>query len=140
MPPFVMVVNDTPEILTLYEALLTPGGYVVTLHTFGPQDLDEVKRVMPDLLILDFAIGQEGPGWQLLQKLKMDRATARILIVICSGAVRLVRELAGWLGEKGISVLLKPFDIDDLLTTTRKRVNARTKAQAADQASPPTGA
>jgi CheY-like chemotaxis protein len=82
----------------------------------------EIKRVMPDLLILDFAIGQEAPGWQLLQKLKMDRATARIPIVICSGAVRQLRELDGWLGEKGITTVLKPFDIDDLLIAVRKRL------------------
>jgi DNA-binding response OmpR family regulator len=138
--PHVLVVNETPEILTLFETLLTEEGYAVTLDTFGPQDLAEVKRVMPDLLILDFPVGQEGPGWQLLQKLKMERATAHLPIVICSGAVRQVRELDGWLGEKGISVLLKPFDIDDLLTTTRKMLRANAKAQAADRATPPTGA
>jgi DNA-binding response OmpR family regulator len=138
--PHVLVVNETPEILTLFETLLTEEGYAVTLDTFGPQDLAEVKRVMPDLLILDFPVGQEGPGWQLLQKLKMERATAHLPIVICSRAVRQVRELDGWLGEKGISVLLKPFDIDDLLTTTRKMLRANAKAQAADRATPPAGA
>jgi DNA-binding response OmpR family regulator len=132
-----MVVDDTPEILSLFEALLTAEGYRVTLHTFGPQDFSEVQRVQPDLLILDFVIGEERPGWQLLQMLKMDRATAHIPIVICSGAVRQVRELDGWLGEKGISVLLKPFDIDDLLTTTRKLLRPSAKAQAADRATPP---
>ena len=137
MPPHIMVVNDAPAILTLFEALLTADGYTVTLHTYGPHDLAEVARIKPDLLILDFPIAQEGLGWQLLQMLKMDRATARIPIVICSGAMRQVRELDGWLGEKGISVLLKPFDIDDLLTTTRKLLRTGAKDQAADHAPPP---
>jgi DNA-binding response OmpR family regulator len=137
MPHHVMVVNDTPEILSLFEALLTAEGYAVTLHAFGGQDPAEVRRRQPDLLLLDFVIGEERPGWQLLQMLKMDRATAHIPIVICSGAVRQVRELDGWLGEKGISVLLKPFDIDDLLTTTRKLLRPSAKAQATGRATPP---
>jgi DNA-binding response OmpR family regulator len=130
MPIRVMVVNDTQEILELFRSILTAEGYEVTLHAFSTNEMVEIKQCMPDLLILDFVIGQEGPGWQLLQKLKMSRDTAQIPVVICSGAVRQLRELDGWLGEKGVGIVLKPFDIDDLLVTVRKMLNSTSSSRA----------
>ena len=123
MPIRLMVINDTQEILDLFQAILIEEGYDVTIAAFGVNEMADIKQVMPDLLILDFVIGQETPGWQLLQKLKMDRATAHVPIVVCSGAVRQLRELEGWLGAKGVSTVLKPFDIEDLLITVRKRLS-----------------
>jgi DNA-binding response OmpR family regulator len=120
MPARIMVINDTKEILELFEELLTEEGYDVTCYSYGMHDLVEIKRVMPDLIILDYLIGDEKAGWQLLQKLKMDRTTARIPIIVCSGAVKQLRELEGWLSEKGIGTVLKPFEIDDLLTEVRR--------------------
>jgi CheY-like chemotaxis protein len=111
----VLVVNDTVEILDLFRELLEEEGYRVSLYSFAFRDLAEIKADRPDLIILDFIIGGEDHGWQLLQKLKMDRETATIPVIVCTAAVRLVRDLEGHLKEKGVSVVLKPFDIDDLL-------------------------
>lgn len=130
MPIRLMVINDSQEILEMSRAILTEEGYEVTLHAFGVNELAAIKQGRPDLLILDFVVGQEGQGWQLLQKLRMDRATAQLPVVICSGAVRQLRELDGWLGAKGVGVVLKPFDIDDLLRTVRKMLDSRSSRQA----------
>ncbi len=111
----ILVVNDTVEILGLFREILEEEGYRVSLYSFAFRDLDEIKENRPDLIILDFIIGGEDHGWQLLQKLKMDRETATIPIIVCTAAVRLVRDLEGHLKEKGVGVVLKPFDIDDLL-------------------------
>ncbi len=120
----VMVINDSQEILDLFQSILAAEGYEIRLVSFGDTDMDEIKQALPDLLILDFLIGDERHGWQLVQKLKMHRETATIPIIICSGSVRLLRELEGWLGEKGIGTVLKPFDIDDLLLAVRKMLES----------------
>jgi DNA-binding response OmpR family regulator len=111
----ILVVNDTPEILELLRDILEDEGFEVVLYSYASRDLADVKRVRPDLIVLDFIIGGEDYGWQLLQKLKLDRETVRIPIVVCTAAVNLVRELEGHLRAKGVSVVLKPFDIDDLV-------------------------
>jgi CheY-like chemotaxis protein len=111
----ILVVNDTPEILDLLRAILEDEGYEVVAYSYAFDDLVEVKRIAPDLIVLDFIIGDENYGWQLLQKLKLDRATATIPVVVCSAALHLLRELAGHLQEKGVAIVPKPFDIDDLL-------------------------
>jgi CheY-like chemotaxis protein len=114
----VLVVNDTPEILDLFQILLSEEGYKVTLDRFTvemAEMLSKVKTTKPDLIVLDYLIGREESGWQFLQILKMDRATRDIPIVICTAAVQQVQQIHAHLDEMGIEVLLKPFDIDHLL-------------------------
>ena len=72
------------------------------------------------MIILDYLIGDEAYGWQLLQKLKMDRDTEHIPVIVCSAAVKQLRELEGWLTEKGVGVVFKPFNIDDLVFAVHK--------------------
>jgi CheY-like chemotaxis protein len=109
------VINDTQEILDLFRDILEEEGYRVTLSSFTFQDVREVEQLAPDLIVLDFLIGGEALGWQMLQKLKMYRPTAGIPIVVCTAAVQLMRELEGHLRAKDIFVVLKPFDIDDMV-------------------------
>lgn len=113
--PLVMVVNDTQEILALFRDILTEEGYEVVLSSYAPQEMHEILAANPDLLILDLMIGGEAQGWQLLQKLRMTRETQKIPVVVCTAAVQLAKELEGHLTKKNVGLVLKPFDIDDLL-------------------------
>ena len=111
----VLVVNDTQEILDLFREILEDEGYRVSLYSYAIRDLSEIEARDPDLIILDFMIGGEDYGWQLLQKMKMNRATASIPVIVCTAAITLARQLEGHLKEKRVGVVIKPFDIDDLL-------------------------
>lgn len=121
--PLALVVNDTQEILDLFRDILEEEEFDVILTTFAPRDLDELVAVDPDIVILDFMIGNESVGWQLLQKMKMHQATQGIPVVVCTGAVQLARELEGQLTSKTVGVVLKPFDIDDLLRMLRSTID-----------------
>jgi CheY-like chemotaxis protein len=119
----ILVVNDDPAILSLFQELLEEEGYTVTLDKFGRQtgELLEAIRVMkPDLVIMDFIIGHEDSGWQLLQAAKMDRETRDIPVIVCTGAVRQVTDLSQHLDAMQVHVVLKPFDIDHLLEVIAK--------------------
>jgi CheY-like chemotaxis protein len=114
----IFVINDTVAILDLFRELLEEEGYRVTTDGFSVELLEMLGRVKadrPDLLVLDFIIQDEGRGWQFLQLLKMDRATADIPVIVCTAAVKLVEELQRHLDTMGVSVVLKPFDIEHLL-------------------------
>jgi DNA-binding response OmpR family regulator len=115
-----MVINDTQEILELFRDLLTQEGYEVSLYSYGIHDMAEVERVAPDLIIIDYLIVDERTGWQMLQKLKMTRATLAIPVIVCTAALNQVKEIEGWLTQKRITVVLKPFDVDDLLAAVRR--------------------
>lgn len=120
MPARIMVVNDTQEILDLFRDLLEQEGYQVILYSYAIQDMDEILRHKPDLIILDYIFGAERTGWQLLQKLKMRRDTAAIPVVICTAAKRQVEEIEGHLVAMGVGIVLKPFNVDDLLHTVQQ--------------------
>ena len=110
----VLVVNDTEEIVELFREIIEGMGHRVTATSYAPDDLVEIRKVEPDLVILDLIIGGEKLGWQLAQKMRMSRDTEAIPIVICTAATEDVREQEGWLTANGIKVVLKPFSVDDL--------------------------
>jgi CheY-like chemotaxis protein len=138
MPTRIMVVNDTQEILQLFREILSDEGYEPVLYSYAIQDLEEIERARPDLIILDYMFDEEQIGWQLLQKLKMYRPTASIPVIVCTAAVQKVREMEGYLQSKGIGLVLKPFDIDDLLRAVEQalRMRENTTAFVADMPSP----
>jgi CheY-like chemotaxis protein len=77
----------------------------------------------------------QGTGWMFLQLVRLDPEPARIPLVLCTAAVRTVNdpEMAEQLDRQGIRVVLKPFTIDDLLTTlTEVRTAQALINQAAD--------
>jgi CheY-like chemotaxis protein len=119
-PKRVLVVNDTEEIIELFRDIIAGMGHEPVAITYAPEDLNEVKKAEPDLAILDLMMGEEGRGWQLVQKMRMSPDTAKIPIIVCSAAVDHVREQEGWLASQGIKVVLKPFELDDLELAVNK--------------------
>jgi CheY-like chemotaxis protein len=114
----ILVINDTVAILELFISLLEEEGYRVTTDGFSVEMgemLGRVKADMPDLIVLDFVILDEGKGWQFLQLLKMDRETREIPVIVCTAAAKLVEDLQVHLDDLAVAVILKPFNIDDLL-------------------------
>jgi CheY-like chemotaxis protein len=110
----VLVVNDTEEIIELFRDIVEGLGLRISATTFAPEDLAAVKKIGPDLVIMDLLIGGETVGWQLLQKMKMSRETDAIPVIVCTAALDSVREQEGWLTSKGVKIVLKPFNVDDI--------------------------
>jgi len=120
----ILVVNDTQEILELFRMLLEEEGYEVILSGFPIQQISDVERINPDLIILDFVFGDQKIGWQMLQMLKMQRSTALIPVIVCTAALDMVREQEGYLVSQGVHVVFKPFDIDHLISSVKQLLEA----------------
>lgn len=117
----VLVVNDTQEILELFRMILEGEmGYEVILAGFPIQDINEVERIKPDLIILDLVFEDEKTGIQMLQMLKMKHSTATIPVIICTAAINSVREQEGYLVSQGVHVVYKPFDVEHLITHVKQ--------------------
>ena len=117
--PHILIINDTQEILDLMQELLEDEGYRVTT-SLALLDVDKVKALAPDLIIQDLLFeGTQELGWKFLTLVRLDPELARIPLVLCTAAVRTVNdpEMAAQLDRQGIRVVLKPFTIEDLLTT-----------------------
>ena len=121
-PPHVVVINDEQDMLLLFRELLEEDGYRVSTLTYPTANLSDLLVLAPDLVILDMVFGGEDRGWQYLQRLRMTRSTATLPIIVCTAAVRLVRDAHDALTRMGIGVVLKPFDIDPFLAEVRRRL------------------
>lgn len=111
----VLIANDTQEILELFKDILEEMGFETVLISFAPREMDQVRQAKPDIIILDLIFGgRELAGWQLLQKIRMDRDLERIPVILCSAAVRDVSEQQGYLTEQGVLIVLKPFTVSQL--------------------------
>lgn len=117
--PLILAFNDSAEVLSLFEDLLSPEGYQVSVAALAGRELATVVEAAPDLIILDYMWSSDDSGWSFLQMLKMDPRTKDIPIVLCTGAVRQVRDLEARLKEMGVRVVLKPFDIDELVAVVK---------------------
>ena len=116
----ILVVNDTQEILELFRMLLEEEGYEVVLAGFPIQQVGDIEKIKPDLIILDLVFGDQKSGWQMLQMLRMQRSTASTPVIICTAALDLVREQEGYLVSQDVHVVFKPFDIDHLITNVKQ--------------------
>ncbi|MGD0883932.1 MAG: response regulator [Thermodesulfovibrionales bacterium] len=108
--PLILVVEDdapSAELLTLH---LTQAGYKVA-HAFDGEDAIEKANILrPFAILLDIMLPKKD-GWEVLQALKGDEATARIPVLIHSIIDN--KDLAFALGAT--DYLLKPLDKDALL-------------------------
>jgi CheY-like chemotaxis protein len=112
----ILAINNDQAVLALFRDLLEDEGYRVTTQTYVDRDLAGIKAQRPDLIVLDYMWATEDASWSLLQMLRMDPGTAGIPIVLCTAAVREVEALQGHLENMGVRVVLKPFNIDQLVT------------------------
>ncbi len=120
MAHHILVMNDNQEILDAFQMILEDEGYQVTLASYIINDMQEILRIHPDLIILDFMFEGKDTGWQMLQLLKLHEPTSDIPIIICTAAQREVRDIESFLQAKGIAVVYKPFDINELLEAVQR--------------------
>jgi len=120
----ILAINNDPAVLALFRDLLEEAGYQVSIQTYVDRDLTQIKALKPDLIVLDYMWANEDASWSLLQMLRMDPATEIIPIVLCTGAVHEVKALEEHLITIGVTVVLKPFNIDQLVDAIRERLGA----------------
>ena len=131
----VLIANDTQEILELFKDILEGMGFETVLVSFAPRELDQVREAKPDIIILDLIFGgRELAGWQLLQKIRMDRELERVPVILCSAAVRDISEQQGYLTEQGVLIVLKPFTVSQLEEALLRAIE-----MADEKAAPPIG-
>ena len=116
MKSHILIIDDDQSILEMMRLVLEEeGNYRVTTAESTFEEVADIERLQPDLILLDFLLQGRNTGWNFLQKLKLHRPTKDIPIVLCTAALADVKEQEPILIQKGIPILYKPFDVDELL-------------------------
>ncbi len=113
-PPHVLVMNDTQEIIDLLRELLEEEGYRVSTSLYV-LDLDKIKTLAPDVIVLDVMFEGHDNGWKFLTLSRLDPEVCVIPLLLCTAAVQTVKPMEEHLASVGVGVVLKPFDLNHLL-------------------------
>lgn len=133
----VLVVDDSPETLSLLTDALDRSGAMVLVATSGPQALALVERITPDIVLMD-AVMPAMDGFEACRRLKGNNALSHVPVIFMTGLTETEHIVQG-LAAGGVDYVTKPIVIDELLARIRVHLaNART-AQSARVALDATG-
>jgi PleD family two-component response regulator len=76
----VVIVNGSPEMLEMLEAVLDAGRYDVVFVESSEHAYSQIKRVQPNLVVLCVRI-DDADGFQVLSMLKLDAETRSIPVL-----------------------------------------------------------
>jgi signal transduction histidine kinase/CheY-like chemotaxis protein len=114
-PPLVLAVDDNPDVIVLLKDALKESPYRVV----GVQDptrvMELVQQMRPSAITLDVLMDDTN-GWQILDQLKRNPATASIPVVMLT----VISEPSTGYVLGADDYLVKPFKKETLLTTLQK--------------------
>jgi two-component system response regulator VicR len=136
MAKHILVVNDTQDVLDAIQMVLEDAGYRVTARTEPTTSAADIEAINPDLLMIDMLFAGKNIGWELIQAIRLHEATAHLPVIVCTAARHEVTESESVLLGKGITVVYKPFDIDDLVAAVEQALSAPANTPVADHHNP----
>ncbi len=117
----VMVVDDEASLLELVKAVLGQEGFKVIAVTNGPECLEKLKEVKPDLILMDMMMPGMS-GREVTEKIRANPKTSSIKIAFLTVA-RFSDVGKKKLEEMNIvDYITKPFDNEDLVRRVKKLV------------------
>lgn len=114
-PAHIWVVEDDDALRLLLSDVLVEEGYQVSCFDCPRSALASTEAGVPNLLLLDLIFGARPMGLDAFEAIARDSALAHVPILLCTGAVARVRTLTDDQLARVASVVLKPFDLYDLL-------------------------
>ena len=112
-----LVVEDEADVVEMIRYNLAKEDYDVRLAANGTDALRQVREAKPDVILLDIMVPQLN-GWEICRRLKQDRETAAIPVIMVSGRVEEGDKVLGF--EMGADdYVTKPFSPRELLARVR---------------------
>lgn len=123
-PDIVLVVDDSPDALSLINDTLETAGIDVLVALEGKQALSIAKKMKPDMILLD-AIMPNMDGFEACRQLKADPELCRIPVIFMTGLTETDDIIRG-LEVGGVDYLTKPMNPNELLARMKVHLsNAR---------------
>jgi diguanylate cyclase (GGDEF)-like protein len=116
--PNILVVDDSPDKLSLLEAALCLAGYRVTTATDGDEALAAIESYQPDLVITDVMMPRMN-GYELAQRIRANPLTKFIPVIMQTAASRSAEDSRRASEAGALGYITDPTDLDLLLARTR---------------------
>ncbi|MEO6005176.1 MAG: response regulator [Opitutus sp.] len=118
--PTILVVDDQPINVQLLKRKLEREGIEVAAAYNGAEALDLVKKVKPDLILLDVMM-PDMDGIEVCQRLQADEATRSIPIIFVTARTSKEGKIEG-LGVGAVDYITKPIDLDETLARVQTQL------------------
>lgn len=112
MPAPLLLIEDTPSLQMVYEAILQKAGYQVALAGTAAEGLSQFEAVHPSVILLDLML-PDRDGLDLMKDLLAGNPASRVIVITANGSInRAVEAMRGGAFE----FLVKPFDEGRLIS------------------------
>ena len=114
----ILAVDDERHIARLVQINLQKEGYEVITASNGREALEKLAADKPDLVVMDVMM-PELDGFEALQHMKADSATADIPVIMLTAKAQDADVFQGW--QSGADLYLtKPFNPSELITFVKR--------------------
>ncbi len=111
----IMVIDDSPTVRKLISGKLEKSGHTVVVASDGPEALEKIVEVVPDLVLLDIMMPQMD-GYQVCKLIRSNEPTKDIPVIMISGKDGFFDKVRGRMaGTTGF--ISKPFGPETLMKT-----------------------
>jgi DNA-binding NarL/FixJ family response regulator len=128
----VLVVDDSPEMLSMLVTTLEEAGMTVLVATAAAQALRSVEKMTPDVILMD-ALMPEMDGFEATRLLRENIATAHIPIIFMTGLSETEHIVRGF-EVGGTDYVTKPIVPDVLVARIRAHLANAKRASSARHA------
>jgi signal transduction histidine kinase len=110
----ILVVDDDPVIIRLYEIILNKAGFTLLIARSGEEMLNLLKAQKPDVILLDVILPDQ-TGLDLCYRIKSDPEYPGIKIILVSATEISPSQVADGIDIGADDYLVKPFDPKELM-------------------------
>lgn len=115
----VVCIEDEPEMIDLIRLILGREEFELVGAVGGREGLDTVRRIKPDLVLLDLMM-PDIDGWEVYQQMKADPELKGIPVIVVTAKAQSIDKVLGLHIAKVDDYVTKPFGPQELLASINK--------------------
>ncbi len=115
----VVCIEDEPEMIDLVRLILSRKGFELIGAIGGREGLETVRRVKPDLVLLDLMM-PDMDGWEVYQQMKADEELKDIPVIVVTAKAQSIDKVLGLHIAKVDDYITKPFGPQELLESVNR--------------------
>ena len=125
----VLVVDDEASVLFTYRLLLEQQGYAVSAVASSALAKTELKKQQFDLLLCDLSLEEDHNGFEVIDFARESNPHVACILLTGYASIEAAQKAA----DTGVTVLYKPIDIQEFLTSIPAVLKERHEQTKADR-------
>ena len=123
----VVCIEDEREMIDLVKLILGRKGFNLVGAVGGREGLETVRRLKPDLVLLDLMM-PDMDGWEVYQQIKADDELKDTPVIVVTAKAQSIDKVLGLHIAKVDDYVTKPFSPQELLQSVNKVLGLETQA------------